>query len=121
MRKWFYMNNRDIYILERIIQYCNEINETSNHFGNSYECLINNSIFKNAVSMCILQIDELTTHLSGEFKQKYNDMPWQDIKAMRNIAAHKYGSFDMTKVWETISEDIPELKMYCDRIINETI
>jgi len=115
------MNNRNSDLLERIIRYCDEIDEAKNHFGDSFEKLEPNAVYKNAVSMCILQIGELTTLLSDDFKAKYDEMPWQDIKAMRNIAAHRYGTFDMTKLWETISEDIPALRGYCEKALKELI
>ena len=112
------MNNRDYDILEHIIRFCDEIDEAINHFGNTYDELESSSVYKNAVSMCILQIGELTVHLSDEFRAKYNEMPWQDIKAMRNIAAHHYASFDTAKLWETITDDLPELREYCNKVMD---
>ena len=109
-------NNRDIDILEKIIQYCNEIEEANQQFGNSLDVLKENSVYRNAVAMCILQIGELVGHLSERFKVTHDQMPWHDIKAMRNIAAHKYGSFDADMLWETIMGDIPDLKIYCEKI-----
>ena len=35
----------------------------------------------------------------------------------RNIAAHHYGSFDIELLWDTIQNDIPSLREYC----NETM
>ena len=49
-------NERDIDILERIINYCNEIDEANEQFGKDLEVLKSNSVYKNAVAMCILQI-----------------------------------------------------------------
>jgi len=108
---------RNIDILKHIISYCDEINEAMSRFGASYAALQADKMYKNAVAMCILQIGELTTHLSDEFKANNNAMPWRDIKNMRNIAAHHYGSFDTEKLWETISEDIPELQSYCSQLV----
>ena len=68
--------------------------------------------------MCVLQIGELTVHLTDDFKVKYSSMPWQDIKRMRNIAAHRYGSFDIDVLWDTIANDIPSLRKYCLEAIN---
>jgi len=113
------MNNRDLEILKKIVSYCNEIDNTQKRFGSSFTAMQSDSIYKNAVSMCILQIGELTTHLTEEFKIKHNLMPWQDIKGMRNIAAHHYGKFDDQKLWETISGDIPDLKEYCEKLIGQ--
>jgi uncharacterized protein with HEPN domain len=67
--------------------------------------------------MCILQIGELVGKLSDEFKAKYNAVPWKDIKAMRNIAAHNYGEMDLEILWETATIDVPKLKEYCAGVI----
>ena len=115
------MNYRDIDLLEHIIRYCDEVDEAKNHFGDTYNELESSRIYKNAVSMCILQIGELTVHLSDEFRAHYNKMPWQDIRAMRNIAAHHYASFDIKKLWETISEDIPSHREYCEKVLGELV
>ena len=114
-------DNRNIEILRKIIKYCAEIDEANKEFGNSIEILKAKSTYKNAVAMCILQIGELTTHLSDDFKATYSDMPWQDIKRMRNIAAHRYGAFDIDVLWDTVENDIPALYDYCDKIIKSYI
>jgi uncharacterized protein with HEPN domain len=105
--------NRDITILQKVIQYCDEIGEANAQFGNSIDALRTNSVYKNAVSMCILQIGELSTHLTDEFKSNYAAVPWKAIRGMRNIAAHHYGEFDADILWKTIEDRIPELRSYC--------
>jgi len=35
------------------------------------------------------------------------------MKKMRNIAAHRYGTFDLDILYSTIMSDIPKLKEYC--------
>ncbi|MCL1946420.1 MAG: DUF86 domain-containing protein [Chitinivibrionia bacterium] len=40
---------------------------------------------------------------------------------MRNIAAHHYGKFSMEILHGTITESIPELKEYCQELLNESI
>jgi uncharacterized protein with HEPN domain len=66
-----------------------------------------------------LQIGELTTYLSDDFKQTYTGIPWKQIKALRNIVAHSYGKIDDESLWETITGDIPKLKDYCSEIIHK--
>jgi uncharacterized protein with HEPN domain len=102
-----------------MIGYSDEISEAIELFGNSFEALSNSKTYKNATAMCILQIGELAGHLSDGFKSKHPEMPWREMKDMRNIAAHGYGNFDINKLWETITEDIPALRDYCNRIIQE--
>lgn len=110
---------RNIDILKKIIGYCNEIAETEAYFGNSFEVFKANSIYRNAVAMCILQIGEISGLLTDEFKAKYDGVPWKNIKGMRNIMAHKYGSIDITTLWETVENDIKVLKKYCEDILRE--
>ena len=111
------MNNRDSIVLKKMIQYIEEIEATIEQLGITKQSLDENFIARNAVSMCILQIGELTGKLTDEFKEKNNLMPWRDIKAMRNIAAHNYGEIDTEILWETITGDIQELKSYCLKFI----
>ena len=110
-------HERDKVILKKMIQYCDEIEAARERFGDSFNALTADTDYKNAVAMCILQIGELTTHLSEEYKTTYSAQPWQDINGMRNIAAHHYGKFDVEILWNTISGKIPELKAYCQKCI----
>ena len=108
---------RDLYILKKIIQYCNEADETISRFGDSLEILRADSIYKNAAAMCVLQIGELAGQLSDEFKERYPEKPWRQIKGMRNIAAHGYEGFDTDILWQTLKADLPELREYCSEIV----
>ena len=71
------------------------------------------------MALCILQIGELVGKLTDEFRAEHPDVPWQQIKAMRNIVAHQYGTVDAEITWEIITEDIPKLKSYCQTIIDK--
>ena len=61
---------------------------------------------------------ELCGNLSEEFRGENPEMPWHEIKAMRNVVAHKYGSINIEATWETIESDIPELKVFCERALD---
>jgi uncharacterized protein with HEPN domain len=75
-------------------------------------------IYRNAATMCILQIGERAGRLSPEFTAAHSAVPWRSIKGMRNVAAHAYGSISIPDVWDTITVDIPVLKVYCKKILN---
>lgn len=74
---------------------------------------------KNAISMCLLQIGELTGKLTDEFKTEYDEMPWRDIVSIRNRAAHAYGSIDTEILWKIAESDILKLKKYCEKLLKE--
>ena len=104
---------RDLSILQHIVSYCEQIEQTVEHFGNDAKIFAENQIYRNAIALCILQIGELVGKLTEEFRRQYPVVPWRQIKAMRNLVAHSYGSVDPETTWEIISDDIPVLKEYC--------
>jgi len=111
--------DKDTLILTKIIKNSNEINETISFFNLDFNKLKCDHIAKNAIAMCVLQIGELVTKMTVEFKQKYTGMPWKDIIGMRTIVAHTYGSVDMDILWKIATVNIPDLKTYCEKILNE--
>lgn len=109
------MGNRDKSVLEHIKSYCEEIGSFIERFGDDYKIFIGDRAYFNAVAMCILQIGELSNSLSEEFRAETSGkIPWANIRGMRNIVAHAYGSLDENLVWETATNDIPELLEFCN-------
>lgn len=113
------MNNREYDILEHILQYCHEINETVARFGDSYEAFKQDRDYKNSIALSVLQIGELSTHLSEDFQVLYPDIPWKDIRGMRNIVAHHYGKMDTEILFEIVKSNIPELEQQLDAMLLE--
>lgn len=71
----------------------------------------------NLQSECILQIGELITKLDESFLKQHSDVPWRQIKGMRNVYAHDYDTIDLNTVWEAITEDVPELRSKLENIL----
>ena len=111
------VSERDNSILKHIIDYCDQINAAVERFGDDFEIFDNDQIYRNAVALCLLQIGELVGVLSDEFKESHSAIPWAQIKKLRNIVAHRYGSVDATIVWDVMKDDIPDLKKYCLEVI----
>ncbi len=112
-------NNKDLNIIEHILQYCDEIENTIYRFGKNYDVFKRDTVYQNACALCILQIGELAGHVSEAFKSLYQEIPWKNIRGMRNIVAHAYGNLSLSLTWETINEDIPALKTQCEEILGE--
>ena len=110
--------DRDLRILRHMVTYCEQIEQTITRFGDSEEIFSSDPIYRNAVALCIFQIGELVGTLSDDFKSAYPAIPWRQIKAMRNIVAHRYGTVDAETTWEIIKNDIPVLKKYCLTVID---
>ena len=113
------MKDRNIDVLNKILKYIDEINGTVSRFELDFNKFENDYVMKNAISMCLLQIGELSGNLTDEFRTEHKKIPWRHIIDVRNRAAHGYGSMDIEILWDIVINDIPELKTYCENIIEE--
>lgn len=104
------MRNRDALYVQRIIEYCQKIEDILDGIDYDYNVFISEEIYQLSCSMCILQIGENVSKLSDEFKDEYQDIPWSKIKGLRNIAAHQYDHVEFIVLWNTLVDRIPELK-----------
>ena len=64
-----------------------------------------------AVVMSLINIGELSKSFTDDFTSANAKIPWKKVKAMRNVAAHKYEAIDMKIVWNTTQISIEELKI----------
>jgi len=60
--------------------------------------------------MNVLQIGEQARNLDDDFCEQHNDIPWHDIKSVRNRIVHGYDDIDMSIIWHIVTEDLPDLK-----------
>ena len=104
------MKNNDIQCIERIIEYCDIADNLLNEYDRDYLLFQSSQSFQLSTSMCIVQIGEYVSRLSDEFKEKHANIPWKQIKGMRNFAAHQYEHFEFDILWHTLTEELPELK-----------
>ena len=113
------ISERDRSVLEHIANYCDEIEEFVARFGDDCEIFSQDKAYKGACSLDILQIGELSGSLTDEFKKNTTEIPWRNIRSMRNVVAHGYGTLDVDTTWSTIKEDIPVLKEFCKKMLTE--
>ena len=109
------MQRRDRVVLQKII---NAIDVGLKVFNNiSMEKFLNDDGMKLSMSMTIIRIGELVKNLSEEFRQKNSEIEWKAIAGFRDIAAHKYETLRMRDVYDTIKNELPELKSQIEKIL----
>ena len=64
-------------------------------------------------------IGEAIGKLSADTKKRYSTVLWQDIKDFRNKLIHEYFGIDAEIVWNTIEQDIPQLKVEIVKILED--
>ena len=121
MKGRFYMKDNDLERIHRMKIYCTKIGESIARYGESLDIFSNDWDYHNSVSMSIMQIGELTNGLSEEFKNATrSQIPWGPIRAMRNHFAHGYATMSDEEIWETATQDIPNLLSFCQRVIEKS-
>lgn len=106
-------------LLLNIIKHCDKILQKINGIE-KYSFYENEDIIE-IICFNIMQIGELAKHFSNDFTAKNNEVPWKQIKGMRDMVAHDYGTVDIDIVWGTATKDIKELRKYCDKILQENL
>lgn len=72
-----------------------------------------------ACAFTVSQIGELVKEIENETIEKYPYIPWSSIRGMRNRIIHDYENVDLSVLWGTIKESLPELKKELKEIINK--
>ena len=111
------MEDRDVFILEEIVDYCDKIAETLVRHGEDFGKFKDDSEYQDVCAFRAMQIGELVNGLSDKFKDLNPEMPWHRIVAFRNIISHDYGKVDFEVMWEAVTEDVPRLREFCARQI----
>lgn len=110
------MRSRDQQRLDHILEYCQDITEDVTFCQGSFEKFQENKRAQRSVSFCILQIGELAKDLSEDFiRETQGQVAWKQIRGMRNMVVHDYGSVKLEVVWNTITSDIPSLQTFCEK------
>ena len=76
----------------------------------SYTSFSENTMIVDACIFNLSQLGELTNKLDKEFTDNYSDVPWNEMRGLRNKIVHDYEGVNLILVWEIVKTDLPELK-----------
>ena len=65
-----------------------------------------------AVIMSLIIVGEAATKVMdshAQFAQEHPQVPWRNMRGMRNRMAHGYFDIDLDMVWNTVQNALPEL------------
>lgn len=84
-----------------------------------YEDFDDDELHQDAVIRQIEILGEAAKRVSEEMKDRYPKVPWKDAASMRDKLIHGYFGVDTRIVWNTVQNDIPNLKQKFLNIKNE--
>ena len=62
-----------------------------------------------AVCMNLVVIGEAARHVPAEISTTCPEIPWAELRDMRNLIAHEYFGINSRIVWRTAVADVPEI------------
>ena len=90
------------------------------HFidGMDFDTFSKDFMCQDAVIRRIEIIGEASTKIDSSFQEDHSDIPWHLMRGMRNRLIHDYNEIDIDLVWQTIQNDIPDLKKKIEDILD---
>ena len=70
-----------------------------------------------AVVRNFIIIGESASHLPEDFIEMHSDLPWREMRDMRNLVVHEYFGVDNLVVWETLKKNLPPLLPFLKKLI----
>ena len=83
----------------------------------SLEELVADDMAQDAVVRCIEVIGEAARLVSEDTRRQAPDVPWLLIVGMRNVLAHDYGTIDLERIYNVVTEQVPDLLAHLQILI----
>ena len=101
-------NKNDKYYIDKIMEDISFIIRNTKDI--SKEELGQNEVLLDSMMFRLIQISENSKKLSDNYKEKNSNVPWLAIYGLRNRIVHDYGNVDLSIIFSTLKNDIPELQ-----------
>jgi uncharacterized protein with HEPN domain len=62
-------------------------------------------------------IGEAARQIPSEIEKQNPDIPWDKMRALRNVVVHQYFGVDVGILWETLRHDLPPLIPLLERVL----
>ena len=103
--------------VEDIIEHMNYAEEFINNL--TFEEFTNDKKTILSVTKCIEVVGEATKHIPDSIREKYPDIPWNDLAGIRDRLVHGYFKVNLVIVWTTVTQEFPELRPKMEKVLND--
>jgi uncharacterized protein with HEPN domain len=77
--------------------------------GLRFESSVADRKTRNAVERCLEILGEAARGVSASVRDRYPDIQWRAMIALRNLLAHEYGDIRFEVLWTIITRELPPL------------
>lgn len=94
-------------------------------FEMTEESVVRPSSFKeevlvDVIFMNVYRVLEEANSLSFDLKMRHRDIPWDQVRGMRNRLAHDYSHVNREVVWGTIRDNFPQLELLVEQELSRS-
>ncbi|WP_419846557.1 DUF86 domain-containing protein [Candidatus Poriferisocius sp.] len=100
------MTRRDDERIQDILEACGRLAEIAVRGRPAYD---GDWVLRDAANYNLTVIGEALDSLSDEFVARHPDLPVRQAKSLRNKLTHEYFVADSDILWDTITQDVPDL------------
>ena len=84
--------------------------------GLSFEQFAGDPKTVDAVIRNLTVIGEASRHISSDVEALAPEIPWADMRGIRNVVVHEYFGVSLPILWETVRHDLPPLVEPLERL-----
>ena len=64
-------------------------------------------------------VGEASNRISDGFQEQHLNLPWMQMRAIRNKIVHDYRGINLQIIWDTVKNDLPALKAQVQKLLDE--
>ena len=83
------------------------------------DSFLQNHMMQDAVMHQIEIIGEASNSVSDEFQDQHPELPWMQMRAIRNKIVHDYREINLDVIWDTVRNDLPMLEKQVRKVLGE--
>ena len=88
--------------------------------GMDYDAFSTDKKTRVAVAREIELIGEAAKNIPKAVRERYKELPWQDMAKMRDKISHFYFGINYEIVWKVVKERLPEIKSAVEQMLKAT-
>jgi uncharacterized protein with HEPN domain len=77
--------------------------------GRTRADLDHDRMLRRALIQCLEVVGEASVRISAETREQLAEIPWREVRGMRNLLTHAYFELNLDILWKTVVQDVPAL------------
>lgn len=84
------------------------------------EAYLDSTLIQDGVLRNLQTLGQSAVKISEPFRKLHPEIDWSGIVGFRNVLVHDYLGINLTRVWEIVQNDLPDLKQKIQAVLSES-